>query len=130
MDKVVFCISLLAVLGCASRASANMVPTRACWLRPPYGLLKSYGSEGPYKAELIRGREPASAWEWTHDGIVYLETVQLDVERLALAGRYAVMELAGGGVFRYAVVDLADGRATPVLLEGEPELRRYLGARG
>jgi hypothetical protein len=119
--------------------------TRACWLERPYALVKCKTSrtagEFHYPAQLVRGRDvlPDDA-VMDHDGIVTVEVVMDDIDRLAITPRYLIAELRP---IRYkkgesddwqelrpfAVLDLTDARATPVRFDSREDLEAFLRGR-
>ncbi len=133
--SAVYCVALLAAVACTSRVKAaagisDALATEGCWLRPPYALLKCQSDGGRYKARLVRGRRATVTDLFAYDGIVPLETVENEIERVALTTRFAVMETGWGGRLRHSLIDLTDEKAQTVYHEGEAELSRYLVEHG
>jgi len=102
----------------AAAGLSDGAATRACWIRPPYALVKCQSEGGRYPAWLVRARpvtpDEDSYWSLLpvrHDGIVPLDTVVSEVERVAVAGRFLVVQTTKGPV---VVVNLEDPSGKPV----------------
>ncbi len=102
----------------AAAGLSDGAATQACWVRPPYALVKCQSEGGRYPAQVVRARPVApdedSYWSLLpvrHDGIVPLDTVVSEVERVAVAGRFLVARTTKGPV---VVVDLEGPGGRPV----------------
>ena len=76
----------------AAAGLSDGAATQACWIRPPYALVKCQSEGGRYPAWVVRGRpvtpDEDSYWSLLpvrFDGIVPLDAVVSDVERVAVA---------------------------------------------
>src|SRR5438270_13518244 len=92
----VVAILIPAMARAAARLTAGAA-TQACWLRPPYALVKCQSEGGRSPAWVVRARpvtpDEDSYWSLLpvrFDGIVPLETVVREVEGVAVADRFLV----------------------------------------
>jgi hypothetical protein len=102
----------------AAAGLSDGAATQACWIRPPYALVKCQSEGGRCPAWVVRARpvtpDEDSYWSLLpvrHDGIVPLDTVVSEVERVAVAGQFLVARTTKGPV---VVVNLDDPSGKPV----------------
>src|SRR5262245_12316899 len=114
----------------AAAGLSDGAATQACWIRPPYALVKCQSEGGRYPAWVVRARpvtpDEDSYWSLLpvrHDGIVPLDTVVREVERVAVAGRFLVAQTTKGPV---VVVNLDDPRGKPVEFATTAAANRFL----
>ncbi|VTU01218.1 unnamed protein product [Gemmataceae bacterium] len=103
-------LALMPTPTLAASGLSDIAATRACWVRAPYALVKCQSEGGRYPARVVRARAVTSEDEsrsWLipegFDGILPLETVANDVERVAIAGRFLIARHTCG---RIVVVDM------------------------
>jgi hypothetical protein len=119
-DRVLAAVVAIVTPAVAPAAAglSDAAATQACWIRPPYALVKCQSEGGRYPAWVVQGRpvtpDEDSYWSLLpvrYDGIVPLHTVVSEVERVAVAGRFLVARTTKGPV---VVVDLDDADGEPV----------------
>jgi hypothetical protein len=121
----------------AARAAAGLsdiMMTEACWVRAPYALVKCQSEGGRYPARVVRARpmtpDEDSSWSLVpagYGGIVPLDTVANDVDRVALTGRFLVARQRSG---RAVVVDLDAPNAEPVEFATVDAANGFLAGQG
>lgn len=130
---MVVCILLLAPaeLGAAAGIS-DIAATRACWVRAPYALIKCESDGGRDPARLVRARSAT----WTEnlpgsmiafDGIVPLDTVVDDIDRMIVTPRYFVARSEQGS---YWVVDLVSPEKEPSEFTSVVGANEYMARAG
>jgi hypothetical protein len=125
---------LTPALAEAAAGLSDGAATQACWIRPPYALVKCQSEGGRYPARVVRARPVApdedSYWALLpvrHDGIVPLDTVVSEVERVAVAGQFLVAQTTKGPV---VVVNLDDASGKPVEFATAAAANEFLTSQG
>jgi hypothetical protein len=118
----------------AAAGLSDGAATQACWVRPPFALVKCQSEGGRYPAWVVRARPVApdedSYWSLLpvrHDGIVPLDTVVSEAERVAVVGRFLVARTTKGPV---VVVDLDDPSGKPAEFATAEAANEFLTSQG
>jgi len=134
----VYCVAVVVMLmPSAAQAAAGMsdiMATQACWVRAPFALVKCQSEGGRYAARVVRAKPTASdedsSWSLVpvgYDGIVPLDTVVDDVDRVAFVGQFLVVRQRSG---KAVVVDLVSPEATPVEFDTLDAANEFLARQG
>lgn len=110
-------VMLSPILARAAAGLSDIAATEACWIRPPYALVKCQSEGGRYHARLIRARpetpEEKSSWSLIpagYEGIVPIETVVSDVDQVAITTRFLVVQNSAGA---FEVLDMDKAAGVP-----------------
>lgn len=129
-------IAVLSLAGSAVASAASgisdMASTQACWVGGQYALAKTQTEGGRYPARLVRARPVNDGDIWAFppndfEGIVPIDTLVSDVERVAITPRFAVVARASGG---YAVVDLTRENGEAQAFDSLDAVNRHTRAAG
>lgn len=94
---------------------SDSLGTDACWINPPYALVKYRTGNQRYLTVVVRARSTTPSEDRAflpvgYDGIVPLDELIVDVGKVAFTGRFLVA-WEGSGVV--AILDLADSAGEP-----------------
>jgi len=127
-------VILAPAIAPAAAGLSDGAATQACWIRPPYALVKCQSEGGRHPAWVVRARpvtpDEDSYWSLLpvrHDGIVPLDTVVSEVERVAVTGRFLVARTTKGPV---VVVNLEGPGGKPVEFATTAAANEFLTSQG